>query len=249
MHDIDQTRLEAGFDDPLGEMFESEYGEDAVFAGETEWDETSFPDAALADVPAQETLFDEAEYEGEMFDEAEEMELAARLLEITTDEELDQFLGSWIKKAWRGVKRLVKSPVGRYLRKGLKWVAKKALPIAGRVVGGYFGGPAGAKAGRRIARMGGRLFGLELEGLSPEDQEFEIARRYVRFANSAMRKGASVPHTMHPAKAAKAALASAARLHAPGLLRPGALSTAVTVARRRSGRWIRRGNKIIILGA
>jgi hypothetical protein len=27
---------------------------------------------------------------------------------------------------------------------------------------------------------GGRMFGLELEGLSPEDQEFEVARRVVK---------------------------------------------------------------------
>jgi hypothetical protein len=43
---------------------------------------------------------------------------------------------------------------------------------------------------RRAARMGavGRLFALELEGLSPEDQLFEVTRQFVRLIQEAARR-------------------------------------------------------------
>ena len=43
---------------------------------------------------------------------------------------------------------------------------------------------------RRAARMGavGRLFALELEGLSPEDQLFEVSRQFVRLTREAARR-------------------------------------------------------------
>lgn len=170
------------------------------------------------------------------FSEEEEMELAADLLEVTDEAELDQFLGKLAKRAWGGIKRFAKSSVGRKLGGLLKGVARKALPI----VGGAFGGPAGAM----IASGAGKLFGLELEGMSQEDQEFEVARRFVRFAGAAAKKAAAAPPTIEPLSAARAALTAAARQHAPGLL-----SGVVAAGTGRSGRWIRRGKTIILLGA
>ena len=108
--------------------------------------------------------------------------------------------------------------------------------------GNYFGGPAGGAIGGKLASAVGRIFGLELEGMSGEDQEFEVARRFVRLAASAAQKAA----------AARSAVAAAARRHAPGLLSPsvgGTLSTAYGGGRARWGRWVRRGRKIIVLGA
>ena len=70
------------------------------------------------------------------------MELAAQLLEITSEEELDQFLGGLFKKVWRGVKKIGK-PLGGLLKK----VAKVALPIAGTAAGTFFGGPVGGMIG------------------------------------------------------------------------------------------------------
>lgn len=172
------------------------------------------------------------------FSEEEEMELASDLLEITDEAELDQFLGKLIKGAWRGVKKFAGSPVGRALGGILKGAAKKALPI----VGGALGGPAGAA----LASKAGSLFGLELEGLSPEDKEFEVARRYVRFAGEAAKKAALAPPAVDPQSAAKAAVTAAARRHAPGLLpQPAPPAVGITGL---SGRWIRRGRKIILLG-
>src|ERR1700740_2081024 len=45
------------------------------------------------------------------FGEIEETELAEELLTVQSEEELDQFLGKLVKKAWRGVKKFAKSGV------------------------------------------------------------------------------------------------------------------------------------------
>ena len=53
------------------------------------------------------------------------------------------------------------------------------------------GRPFGASIGSGLASAAGRVFGLELEGLSREDQEFETAKRFVRFASEAVKDAAS----------------------------------------------------------
>ncbi len=180
------------------------------------------------------------------FSEVEEMELAAGLLEITDETELDQFLGSLIKRAGRAVGTVVKSPVGRALGGILKGAAKRALPIAGRAIGTYFGGPAGGAIGGQLASRAGRLFGLELEGLSAEDQEFEVAKQFVRLAGAATKNAVLTPSTTDPQTAAKTAVATAAQKFAPGLLGRGITMGVMPGVRGRSGRWIRRGRNIII---
>jgi hypothetical protein len=93
------------------------------------------------------------------------------------------------------------------------------------------------RAARRVLRRRdalrsaavGRLFGLELEGLSGEDQHFEITRQFVRFARAAAQDAARhgprrigppgsrpVPGSVADHAARHAAL-SAARRFAPGL--------------------------------
>ena len=53
---------------------------------------------------------------GSRFNEMEEMELAAELLEVTDEAELDQFLGKLLKKAGRAVGRSAEKPAGRNAR-------------------------------------------------------------------------------------------------------------------------------------
>lgn len=188
----------------------------------------------------------ESTYEGP-FSEVEEMELASELLEITSEEELDQFLGNLFKKASRAVGAFIRSPLGNQLKGMLKNVAKKTLPIAGGALGSVvpgLGNLAGAAAGSAAAN----LFEMELEGLSAEDQEFEIARRYVRLAGEVAQQAAQAPQGVPPQEAAKTAMITAAQQHAPGLLRKPAPSAA-SRSRARSGRWIREGRTIILLGA
>ena len=162
----------------------------------------------------------------EELDETEEMELASRLLEITDEAELDQFIGRLIKRAGRAVGQFARSGAGRALGGILKGAAKKALPIVGGAIGGYIGGPAGSRVGSQLAANAGDLFGLELEGLSEEDQEFEVARRLVRFSDAAAKNLASAPSSASPQQAATAAAIAAAKRHAPGLIRPVGRSAA-----------------------
>ena len=184
--------------------------------------------------------------------ESEEIQLATELLSVTNEAELDRFLGGLFKRVWRGVRKIAK-PLGGILRR----VAKVALPIAGKVVGGFFGGPLGGVIGGKLGSLGSKLLEAEMSGLSPEVQSFEIARRFVRLASSAARNAALAPANSSPPAVAKAAVLAAARKHAPGLLRgaPASISGVVAVdspvvsVTGRGGRWIRRGRNIIILGA
>ncbi|WP_300088829.1 hypothetical protein [uncultured Nitrosomonas sp.] len=230
MHDIDRTTLETNTDLENYEHDQYEYGE-----------------------------FGEAEWGGEtgVFSEAETMELAAEFLEISNEAELDQFLGNLIKKAGQVAGQLIRSPVGQQLGGLLKGAARKALPMVGSAIGGYFGGTSGARIGSQVASNAGKIFGLELEGLSHEDQEYEVAKRFVQLAGTAAKNAALAPRAANPATTAQSAIAAAARQLAPGLIRGtspaivGAAGSPCPSCGRGgvSGRWIRRGNRIILLGA
>jgi hypothetical protein len=228
MHDIDRVRLETE-----AEAFES---------GEFE---------------AEQFTFNES---GEVFGETENMELASELLEVSSEAELENFLGDLVAKAGQSLGQFVGSPEGKALVGVLKGAARKVLPTLGASVGRYLGGDTGAKFGSQAASAAGRAFGLELEGLSNEDREFEVARRYVNFAGEAVRnlaenpmRGQSELATGLPVKAAMEAALAAARSHAPGLahmtigMAPNPSSPAAG-GKGGSGRWIRHGSKIILLG-
>jgi hypothetical protein len=209
-----------------------------------------------------------AAYETGVFDEAEEMELAAEMLAVTDEAELDQFLGDLIKKAGQAVGKVIKSPIGKKLGGFLKGAAKKVLPVAAGALGTMVGGPLGGMVASKAATAAGDAFGLELEGLSPEDQEFETARHFVRFAGDAARQASKVLSAHDPEDAARDAVMNAARKFAPGLLRPVARSLQSEVAPRRgtaaspdtgnaapprgprptSGRWVREGHRIVLMG-
>lgn len=198
---------------------------------------------------AEEETYGEAYFETEgPFSEAEEMELAAELLSVSSEEELDQFLGGLFKKVTSGLGKAFKSPIFRPLGGILKGIAKKALPIAGGALGSLIPIPGvGTALGTAVGSAAGKMFGLELEGMSEEDQEFEIARRYVRLAGDAAQEAANAPQNVPPQHAAQAAVVSAAQKHAPGLVSaPSAVGLPGQM--KRSGRWIRRGRAIIILG-
>jgi hypothetical protein len=157
--------------------------------------------------------------------EALELELASELLEVTNEQELDHFLGGLISKVGKGIGSFVHSPIGQALGGVLKDAAKKALPIAGSALGSVVGGPVGGMIGGKLASAAGNMFGLELEGLSPEDREFEEARGFVRLASEATRLAEMNEHHhgygWHPRRAARSAFLMAARRFGPGYLRPG----------------------------
>jgi uncharacterized protein (DUF697 family) len=150
--------------------------------------------------------------------ETAELELATELLAVTDERELDQFLGNLIRTVGRSVGSIVKSPLGKAIGRSLKGIIRKTLPHAGAALGTLAGGPLGASIGSRLAAAAGRALGLELEGMSHEDRELEVAKRFIRFAGDAV-KSAAASASSDPDAAAHAAIAAAARRAAPGLLR------------------------------
>lgn len=228
MHDIDRTFMEYP-----AQPAQPEYAQGPFEFAEGEWDAS-----------------------GEVFGETELMELAADLLEVTDEAELDQFIGGLIGKAGRALGAAIRSPLGQKLGGILKGAARQALPQIGSAIGGHFGGSTGARLGGQVASGIASKFGLETEGLSHEDEAYEVAKQYVRFAADAVKNAAGAP-AGDPAAVARAAATAAARRLAPGLL-PGGGGGAVAgrpvagpagqASGGRAGRWVRRGNRIILYG-
>jgi hypothetical protein len=187
--------------------------------------------------------------------EADEMELASRLMELETEEEFENFLGDIISGLSGG---LINSKTGNSLGGLLKGAAKTLLPIAGTIAGGYFGGPMGANLGGKIA--GGIAGNLEMES---EQMEWEAAKDFVRFAAEAARNAALAPEGQDPHAVAHQATTDAALKHAPQLIEHGLgpQGPADSVPhehhkhgscgchhRHHTGHWARRGHEIVLFG-
>ncbi len=149
--------------------------------------------------------------------ETHEMELAAELLEVTNEEELEEFLNNVFRAVGSTIGRFARSDTGRALAGIVRDAARQALPVAGGAIGSWIAPGRGGAIGSQLAQQAGALLGLELEGLSPQDQEFEAARQFVRFAGSAYANAATAPPGVPPVPAAQQAVAAAAQAFAPGL--------------------------------
>jgi hypothetical protein len=190
-----------------------------------------------------------------IFNEQQEWELASELLEVGNEQEFEQFLGDLISKAGSAIGSFVRSDTGKAIGGVLKGAAGKLLPMAGSAIGGYFGGPGGAQIGGKLAQTAGGLFGLgETEN---EEREFEAAQTFVRLAADTVKNAAAAPPGAPPAAVAQNAIAQAAQVHAPGLVGPagpmggpgGPVGSSPFGGHNRSGRWVRRGGKIVLFGA
>lgn len=149
-----------------------------------------------------------------------ELELALEMLEIRTDEELEEFLGKLIRSVGRGLQRFTKSPLGKSITGVLRGVAKQALPLVGGVAGSFVAPGLGSAIGGRLGSMAANLLEAEeLEVLSPAEAELEAARRYVRFARSTTRGALNGPRNLPAPVATRRAATAAARRHAPALVR------------------------------
>ncbi len=267
MHNLDRTTLESFEQENEGEMFLAEgEGELGELEGQGEGEGFFELEGELGELEGE-----TGELEGESpFHEAEAMELASELLAVSSEQELNHFLGGLIKKAAGGLKKFAGSSLGRTLIGGLKSVAKKALPIAGAALGNLVAPGVGGAIGGKLAGMAGKAFGLELEGLSAEDREFEVAKQFVHLAGGAAKTAAQTPCGASPAAAAKTALIKAAKNYAPGLV-PKLAAAKVIAARPvgatlqgnlgrvvrgsavagsgQRGVWVRRGRNILLLGA
>jgi hypothetical protein len=206
--------------------------------------------------PFQQEEFEFQEFESGMMHEElsehEEIQLAHELLAVNNEQEFEQFLGNFIRRAVSTVGQIARSPVGQAIGGVLKGVARKALPMAGAALGSYVGGPLGARIGTGLANAAGRAIGLEQEFGENEELEFTGARQFVRIAsNTARQAAAAAASGADPRAAAQAAAAAAARRFAPGLVGAGAgpvLGTPVAGPGSISGRWLRRGRRIVLYG-
>lgn len=146
-------------------------------------------------------------------DEGDELELAARLLELRTPFELDELLNEVVQRAAGGRVAPSMLPALRVLRRLLVELAARLCVALGRPLAGR------ARAVTPSPSNLGADFGLSLEGLSREDQEFEVARAFVRFAIHATEHAVAAPARGSPVAIAERAVVRAARRFAPGLSR------------------------------
>lgn len=179
----------------------------------------------------------------------QEVTAAAELMNVQSEAELDQFIGRLIKR----VARVLPIPNPVPFLGALRKVASRALPtLAGTVLGGPLGGIVGGMAGKAL--------GLEVQGMTQDEQNFELARQFIRFANDSARRVATLSRgnpRAHPLDIARNAMFQAAERYAPHLLgeqyETSSPATAApvlppaTAARR--GVWVRRGRVIVIYGA
>lgn len=154
-------------------------------------------------------------------DEAEVVaELAGELLEVTSEEELEEFLGKLASTVVRGAKNFMKSGVGKAIGGALKGIAKTALPAVGGALGTFLLPGVGGMIGSRLGSLAGGLLEVgEAEALGEAEAEYEAAQRYVRFARAAYANASRAPRNTPPRAVARAATVTAARRYAPGLLR------------------------------
>jgi len=214
------------------------------------------------------------EYSGEMthemnlfkefespFSEAEELELAYELLEVSSEAELEQFLGKLIKKAWGGIKK-IGSKFLRPLGNVLRTVAKTALPFVATAAGTFFGGPAGGALAGKLGSLVSKALEAETANAMPQERDLEKCRRFVRMAGKAARAAAIAPPHINPVTAASNMLAQTARQK---LLTSNPASTMKRQSPQgsracnscgrsygrcqcgQSGRWVRRGQSIVII--
>lgn len=165
--------------------------------------------------------------------EIAELELASELLEVESEHDLGIFIG-----------HVAASYPPSPAVPGVLTVARRVAPRGALVMGAQPTSSGGATNAARSARQlrEAKLLSLELEGMSPEDREFELARRWVRFITRALECASRQPRNRRsPAALAQSALTTAARDAAPSLVGHPVLKVAPS-----TGSWARRGRSIVV---
>jgi len=230
MHDIDQVQLEDS--GPPGRPYRQEYEDEDEYESE--------------DYLELEDEFEEESYAGEL-DEHTELELTNQFLEVSTEQELEHLLGDVLTAVAGAASDFARSREGRHIGGILKQAAQRVLPAVGaaahreastraRDASGRYRKASGPESVGAIAK---HHFGLELEGASREDQEFEVARQFIRFAVKAIEDTLAKQGTGPAPQVARQAVMGAAREHAPGLVTERVLDSArvsrTSPAARRAG--------------
>ncbi len=166
----------------------------------------------------------------------DELADAADLLEVRSAEQLGRFLSTMMARGSSAGLALARSPLGPMLVGRLALAAQTVLPLRPTSLVPLV---QARDANNNLKQRAAKVFGIELEGLSAEDKEFEVARHFVRFAHAAIANLASAPPALDPKGQVQMALVQAARKFAPGLLAQQA----------RSGRWERQGGQIVVFAS
>ena len=162
----------------------------------------------------------------------DELALAAHLLEVRAPAQFDAFLA----------RQLAGTAAGRQVRgTPLEWPLRQLLGQAMAPLLPLHGGSA-----HMLKQRAARIFGMELEGLSPEDKEFELARHVVHLIDTVNTELAqqAMAADADPRARVATALRQAARALAPGLLKHAAQAPRAMPG---SGRWRREGGHIVVL--
>lgn len=157
----------------------------------------------------------------------EEMDLASHFLEARAEDRMAVLLAHIIRRTG--------AMLGRPVPPAIETALLGKLEPSAALVHSALRPRAGTSGYRMSAEA---IFGAELEGLSPEDREFEAARRFVRFAEEVARAAATTAPGVNPDAAAERAERIAAQRLAPGLAR--AIATLPVGFRAR--RLMRRGH-------
>jgi hypothetical protein len=179
--------------------------------------------------------------------EAQELALAGEVLEVGSEAELEEFLGDLWNRTKSAVGRAYNSAAVQKALPTIKAVGGKMLPVAA----GKLADLAWKGSGDFVKAGAGALIDQwlkeELEGLSAEDRELALARRYIRFAHEALTRAAEMPERVPPRVAGQIAVTDSARANIPGVV-PflPQLNGGGGGSEPAAGRWVRRGSTIEI---
>ncbi len=165
----------------------------------------------------------------EVLNEALQHELAAELLEVRDEQELDRYLGKLITTASGALGRAIRSPIGQAIGGNLKKAAKQFLPKA---VGGF-----GGKLGENLASALTTKLGLNT------GDRADGARIFVNAAANAVNMATNGNASPDPHVAAQNAVNQALRG-----TRGSSANQGSSAVHGQSGRWFRRGNRVILYG-
>jgi hypothetical protein len=221
------------------EYGQGEYGQGEYGQGEAGEAEEQFLHNILTRVLGQEAEAGEA-----VLSPAQEAEYAARLLEVSSEEELGRLLGGIVNtagRAFQGVRDAVNSPQGRAFVNAVTPLARAALPTVGGAIGSAMAPGVGTQIGRTLGSAASSLFETESAGLNPEQEQFEVARRFVRLASAAARDVAMAPADAPPELVGEFGIFRAARYLARPLFNRALRSISPFARRYYGGRYGFRG--------
>jgi hypothetical protein len=197
---------------------------------------------------------DELEYEHDAGDEwestADQDGLAYELMTVSDPAEMEEFLGKLMSAASRRFKKFGANALPKLLPvlKGpVRGLLKRAMPLLGSAAGSVVPG-AGTLLGGMAGQKLGQLLGGEMEGASDDEAKVELSRKLVNTVTDAVDRAAQDPAARsEPIAAARDALVGAMQANLPSGVRQ-AMGQRSRGSRASSGRWIRRGRQIILLG-